>query len=289
MFVPDSKRHIIDVKAVQQDTIARLPEKRNRAPSASQENRNEVKKGPPRKEMKVPAHYRVQHSDGSVVSRDEKYVAELFPEKYLMELRDLASKFVDIPVGDYKVSNLHHHLHLRKNGAPLIRFVQEKDQDLCVSNSLASVVDNLGFHEAATLIVAFGKRVLAGGSVDAIDKVVHFATSVDKVVLPRWIQAKKKPPSFDWKELLQDTSTIFVGVLFASDGNCSHAVTIHGGFIYDANETIALPLCQDALDYCTTTPTQKSTFLRFRRGWFLRYTGNNKSRVWQMSGKKDGA
>jgi hypothetical protein len=151
------------------------------------------------------------------------------------------------------------------------------------------VVDNLGFHEAATLIVAFGKRVLAGGSVDTLDKVVHFATSVDKVVLPRWIQAKKKPPSFDWKELLQDTSTIFVGVLFASDGNCSHAVTIHGGFIYDANETIALPLCQDALDYCTTTPTQKSTFLRFRRGWFLRYTGNNKSRVWQMSGKKDGA
>ena len=288
MFVPESTRRIIDVKAVQQDAVARLPEKRSREPSASQEKRVEVKKAPPRIEIKVPAHYRVQHSDGTTVNRDEKFVSELFPEKYLAELTDLASRFVDIPVGDYKVSDLHRHPHLRKNGAPLIRFVQEKDQDLCVSNSLASAVDNLGFHEAATLIVEFGKRFLEGGSVDALDKVVHYATGLDNVVLPRWIQPKKKPLSFDWKELLQDTQTIFVGVLLASDGNCSHAVTIHGGFIYDANESVALPLCQDALDYCTTTPTQKSTFVRFRRGWLLRYTGKDKCRVWQMSGKKDG-
>ena len=36
---------------------------------------------------------------------------------------------------------------------------------------------------------------------------------------------------------------VFVGVLFASDGNSSHAVTIHGSLIYDANEVVALPLC----------------------------------------------
>ena len=33
-----------------------------------------------------------------------------------------------------------------------------------------------------------------------------------------------------------------------------HAVTIHGKYtIYDANEVIALPLCQDALDYYCTS------------------------------------
>jgi hypothetical protein len=46
---------------------------------------------------------------------------------------------------------------------------------------------------------------------------------------------------------------MFSGVLHASDGSCCHALTIHGGFIYDANETIALPLCNEALNYCTPT------------------------------------
>jgi hypothetical protein len=53
-----------------------------------------------------------------------------------------------------------------------------------------------------------------------------------------------------------------------------HAVTIHGGFIYDANEVVALPLCQEALDYCTSTETQKSTFIEFRRGFLFQYMGS---------------
>ena len=36
---------------------------------------------------------------------------------------------------------------------------------------------------------------------------------------------------------------MLLGVLHASDRSCCHAFTIHGGFIYDANEApIALPL-----------------------------------------------
>ena len=82
--------------------------------------------------------------------------------------------------------------------------------------------------------------------------------------------AKKMPLRFDWNELLCNQPIFFVGVLFALDGNSSHAVTIHGGLIYDANEVVALPLCREALDYCTSTETHKSTFVEFRRGYLLR-------------------
>jgi hypothetical protein len=40
--------------------------------------------------------------------------------------------------------------------------------------------------------------------------------------------------------LLKETE-IFVGVLLASDGNSNHAITIHGGFVYNANERVAIP------------------------------------------------
>ncbi len=56
-------------------------------------------------------------------------------------------------------------------------------------------------------------------------------------------------------------------VLSASDGSCCHAVAIHGGYLYNANEVIALPLCEEALNYCTSTALVQSECVRFRRGY----------------------
>jgi hypothetical protein len=82
-----------------------------------------------------------------------------------------------------------------------------------------------------------------GGAVDAFGKVICFA----KTVLSTWIVTKcvKRPGTFNWKTDL-DERTLLLGVLNASDGNCSHAVTVHGGFVYDANELVDIPLCQEA-------------------------------------------
>ena len=60
---------------------------------------------------------------------------------------------------------------------------------------------------------------------NALDKVVRFASSI----LPTWLQLKIKPTQYDWKTM--DEKIVFVGVLFASDGSSSHAVTIHGSYI----------------------------------------------------------
>jgi hypothetical protein len=82
--------------------------------------------------------------------------------------------------------------------------------------------------------------------------------------LPQWITRKvlKNPHMFDWK-LLQEQmkETILLGVLNKSNGNGSHAVTIHGGYVYDANEVVAIPLCKEALDYCCSTTMVKNEFV----------------------------
>jgi hypothetical protein len=36
------------------------------------------------------------------------------------------------------------------------------------------------------------------------------------------------------------------------DGACNHAVTIIGDWIFDSNETKALPLCREALNRCAS-------------------------------------
>ena len=124
---------------------------------------------------------------------------------------------------------LNDHLDLKVIGAPEIQFVQSEEKDLCVTKSLASAFSALGWHEAASKIDAFGEDILRGAAVDALRSVIKRA----KNVFPPWIIIRQL------KDDLKDNN-IVVGVLRASDDSCLHAVTIHGNFMFDANEKIAL-------------------------------------------------
>ena len=279
-FVPASKRKVIDVAAIAKIKVReeKLPAKRRRGPSLEQDNRRRKKAVIPRKTITIPEHFRVVYTDGLGCSMTEAELDELFPAQFLNELKKCGiSKFVDVPVGDFKISHLHYYPHLRVQGAPTVEFTQSNNEDLCVSNSLASALYNINFRQEAEEIVKFGRREISGGAVNALDKVAHFAQSI----LPTWIQMKKKPRQYDWKDL--DDKTILVAVLFASDGSSSHAVSIHGKYIYDANEVVALPLCKHALDYCTSTEMLRSTFVDFRRGYLFQYRGNKSKCIRQMT------
>jgi hypothetical protein len=61
---------------------------------------------------------------------------------------------------------------------------------------------------------------------------------------------------FDWK-LLQEQmkDTVLLGVLNKSNGN--------GGYVYDAHEAVAIPLCKEVLDYCCSTTIVKNEFMSF--------------------------
>ena len=62
-----------------------------------------------------------------------------------------------------------------------------------------------------------------------------------------------------------------------------HAIAIHGGFVYDANEDFALPLCKEALDYCCSTQEIRNEFLHFQKGMIFSYTGTKSEKVKQMT------
>ena len=154
---------------------------------------------------------------------------------------------------------------------------------LCVPNALASVLYVLGFDEEAAEIHGYGVANMQNHPVvDALDQ-IHEKV---RMVLPNWIQISKykcikKKGTVGLENVEQ--GTILLAVLASSDGHKAHAVAIHDGFIYDANEAVALPYNQQALDYCTSTATKKSKFVYFSRGLLFRYTGQKQVYMIKMT------
>ena len=154
------------------------------------------------KSVPVPGYWEVMfHGEKKPMRADEEFVSN-FKKNFLEEVKRMRCGFVDIPVGDFKLSHLQEHPNLHVHGLPTVRFVQSHGEDLCVSKLLASVFHVLGFTEEALMVDKYGKSELVGGTVDAIGKVGQFAQSK----LPEWITRNvlKKAHLFDWEVLLQE-------------------------------------------------------------------------------------
>ena len=65
--------------------------------------------------------------------------------------------FVDVPIGDHEVSELHEYPRLQENLGPALKYVQEESLDLCVSKSFASALFAFGIEDKAHKINE-GKR-----------------------------------------------------------------------------------------------------------------------------------
>jgi hypothetical protein len=72
-------------------------------------------------------------------------------------------------------------------------------------------------------------------------------------------------------------------VLNESDRNGLHAVTIHGGYVYDANEVVGIPLCKEALDNCCSTTMMKNEFVSFCKVTLFFYDGPEVNKKSQMA------
>jgi hypothetical protein len=250
-------------------------------------SRHTGKSGKRMMQVQAPGYWEVIfHGETKPMRTDDQFVSQ-FKKGFLEEVKRLRRGFVDIPVGDFKVSHLKEHPNLLVPEAPSVHFVQSEGEDLCVSKSLASVFYVIGFVDQAVSINHYGERELSGGTVDAIRKVGQYA----ETLLPKWITRKvlKRPHMLDW-QLLQEKmkNTIVLGVLNESDGNGSHAVTIHGGYVYDANEEVAIPLCKEALDYCCSTSTVKNKFVSFRKATLFFYEGTDVIKKTQLTLLREG-
>ena len=102
--------------------------------------------------------------------------------------------------------------------------------------------------------------------------------------LPKWIQvAKINRRDVDWIHGLEEGS-IVVTTLYANNGHVNHAVAIHENLIFDANEKRAMPLSQEALDYCVSTSDKPCTCIGFFKTYLIRYIGNKQAKKKLMRG-----
>jgi hypothetical protein len=306
-FMRERVRYVTDVKKLRLTMVA-LKFQRNKAVANLNENRQNSQKklsvkakekaqkerlmlvekikadivklmdNPPKKKTKVQASWLGKTVKGETVPLDEEFVRTAFGDMFTNEVMGLKRGFVDIPVGDYKPSRLADYPNLFSSDAYPMKFMQQEGKDLCVSKSLASALYAMGWHEVAIEVDAYGEEILNGAVVEAIERVGKFT----RKLLPNWVTMRLLPKNFDHTHHLNENDLV-LGALMASDGSCSHAITIHGsGLVFDANESIALPLCKESLDYCTSTATVLSEFVRFKRGWWFRYEGKKPSRLEKM-------
>ena len=120
-------------------------------------------------ETPVPPHWLVKFAGETKALRVNDDFVSAFNPDFLNEVKRMKSGgFVDIPVGDFKLSNLEEHPKLVVANAPVLHYRQSDGQDLCVSKSLASVLHALQFESAASQVNEFGEKM--GGAVNVIRK-----------------------------------------------------------------------------------------------------------------------
>ena len=238
----------------------------------------------PMLEITVEARWKGMDANGTVVELKEDWVRETFSDNFADELKRNQKGYVEVPVGDYKESHLYRFPHLMLQHAPGIVYQQKGGMNLCIPNALASVLAVLGFETEARIIHEYGVKILLSG--DGIN-VLKLIQEKAREVLPNWLEFRKYTHHRAQKgkkvEVIDNERSIFLGVMAASDGHRTHAVAVHGGFVYDANESIAIPFTQEGLDYCTSTPSRKSNFLHFHRGFQINYLGKAVPRIKRMT------
>ena len=215
----------------------------------------------------------------STFETDERTVRETFGDRYVEELkRGVDGRgFCVVPVGDYHPSTLRQdHPELCLKEAPKVYYQQVEGVDMCAFKSLASVIHILGWPDYAKDIDQHGAD-FGKGSTEGFDFLKKVAVSI----LPSWLQVRKLKKGSSKLDLTPDM--IAVVVLQASDGSCTHSVTAHGDYIYDANEEIAIPLCKKGLDYCCSNVETSAQFIAFSRGWIFQYTGHKEQKRKKMS------
>ena len=73
-----------------------------------------------------------------------------------------------------------------------------------------------------------------------------------------------------------DQYDLFVSIIKGSDDINNHAIGIYNNWIFDSNESVAIPLCQEGLNYCASTKGVGNQFVSFTGGFF--FQKNSKKR-----------
>ena len=196
----------------------------------------------------------------------ESYLRENFPKAYIDAVIDYRMRpggqgFINVPAGDVVIRDglaipLQNDFGLKHE----IKFKQH-NLDTCVYSSFASALWCIGIHDLATTLASRATESLHSHRI-----LQHLANDMNG----HWLQSVKiKQNAKKRFNLLEEDlqQSIAVVVVQASDGQCSHAITVHDGLVFDGNEDFAIPLTKANLDYICSTNEQKATFVGVASGY----------------------
>ena len=275
MYNPPASRRIPDIEELRKYY------------STANEGNEKTKKGIPHKIVNIEGSWKAMLSDFNEVAVSESELVAQYGASFVEFAKTRRDKYVDIPrlttIEDSTESKLDMYPNLRRDAAPVVRYTIEQLESNSASKSFASVLYSIGLFKAADDMNTMIENGQFGIKSD--DNLIHLA-KMAKYVLPTWLQFQKVKhmEKFNW-EVDINSRVIFVGMMICSDGVISHAVTLHDGYIYDAFETVAIPLCHEGLDYCTSNKSHKRQFLRFVKGIKFVYKGKEQQMEERMTAK----
>ena len=205
---------------------------------------------------------------------DKVYLDKEFGPEYTSFVKTIgSSKYIPRPQFANKDSHLDKWSSLLMANAPSVLYQQDNLSDLFIPKAFASVLDYAGFYEVAKEVNSkFNDHKYCYSQKDPnYQSIYKFGMSV----LPKWLQCSSKNIwKVRWKDIKQ--FDIFVGGLLGTDSIANHAIAIYNNWIFDGNKKVAIPPCQEGLDYCVSTKYFKCKFVKFTGGFYLRERGDKK-------------
>ena len=232
-----------------------------------------------------PAKYFVKFTDNLSKDSEEEMSEEtlltLFNPEFLRMVCHRGynrRRFVHIPPGNARSAKVDKgkelHQNYKKAHLLPIKF-QQYNRSTCVCSSFALALWAVGFQELAIEINNLAIETEQDPNV--LGKVVSWVSenrSRSHCLQPQKI---KQSPSRAFSLMEADlTNSLALVVLSASDGSRSHAITIHDGYIFDGNESTAIPLSVEALNYLCSTRLRKASYTGVVAGYLFVEQGKRK-------------
>jgi hypothetical protein len=210
----------------------------------------------------------VKYSNKDVENLELEDAVRRFGSKYVDILKTFAQRgFIHIPPGDAKLNKGMAPMHSELSQGISIHFPQG-DQCICVFASFASALWALGLEALAMHVAAVMPTTMDDPAV--LQALVRVMLSGPH----SFLQPIKIQPAVQFQLLEVDLSmAVAVVVLKSSDGSISHAITVHDSLIFDSNESVALPLCQENLNYICSTETRQAHWVGIVAGYLFREQG----------------
>lgn len=190
----------------------------------------------------------VTATPANVENLPNDWVEENFDEEFRQKMivASKHKKFLKIPPGAPRTST-DIPINLWDRDAPTITF-QQGNAWTCVTDSMANAFTYLGNSTYASVIHEFGVEKSNNGTTMAIDMLGEARKKISSFG-PRWHPKIIDRNKHQLELLLTNSNTMKTFVLMGDDRDSSHAVTIVDRWIFDSGLKVALPLCQEALDF----------------------------------------